>query len=127
MSSTRFTFAENTINNSLKASRAKFLGSDGLFYSISPCKPCSLKNPFATITSLSELYFRFIKIILSVQTKQVKCSIMDPDIKIGKSYKSKVKNFDFGVITENNMVFFVVSMKAKNKLDTPYSFRVFNV
>ena len=36
--------------------RAKFLGSDGLCF-ISICKFGSFKNPFATITSLSELYF----------------------------------------------------------------------
>ena len=31
----------------------------------------SFKNPFATITSLSELYFRFRRFILLVQTKKV--------------------------------------------------------
>ena len=35
------------------------------------CKFGSLKNPFATITSLSELYFRFRRFILLVQTKKV--------------------------------------------------------
>ena len=35
------------------------------------CKFGSLKNPFARITSLSELYFRFRRFILLVQTKKV--------------------------------------------------------
>ena len=51
--------------------RAKFLGSDGLLCFISKCKFGSFKNPFATITSLSELYFRFRRFILFVQTKKV--------------------------------------------------------
>ena len=38
-----------------KISRAKFLGNDGLFCFISRCKFGTFKNPFATITSLSEL------------------------------------------------------------------------
>ena len=51
--------------------RAKFLGSDGLFCFISICKFGSFKNPFATITSLSELYFRIRRFILLVQMKKV--------------------------------------------------------
>ena len=35
------------------------------------CKFGSFKNPFVMITSLSELYFRFRRIILLVQTKKV--------------------------------------------------------
>ena len=35
------------------------------------CKFGRFKNPFATITSLSELYFRFRRFILLVQTKKV--------------------------------------------------------
>ena len=50
---------------------AKLLGSDRLFCFSSKCKFGSFKNPFATITSLSELYSRFIRIILLVQTKKV--------------------------------------------------------
>ena len=50
--------------------RAKFLGSDGLLYFISICKFCCLKNSFGTITSLSELYFRFWRFILLVQMKK---------------------------------------------------------
>ena len=42
---------------------------DSCFISI--CKFGSFKNPFATITSLSELYFRFRRFILLVQTKKV--------------------------------------------------------
>ena len=59
---------ENTISNSPKILRAKFLGSDGLFCFSGICKFGSFKNPFATITSLSELYFRFRRFILLVQT-----------------------------------------------------------
>ena len=47
-----------------------FWVSDRLFLFISICKFGSFKNPFATITSLSELYFRF-RFILLVQTKKV--------------------------------------------------------
>ena len=60
-----------TISNSPKVSRAKFLGSDGLFCFSSICKFGIFKNPFATITNLSELYFRFRRFILLVQTKKV--------------------------------------------------------
>ena len=51
--------------------RAKFLGSDELFCFSSICKFGSFKNPFATITSLSELYFTFRRFILLVQTKKM--------------------------------------------------------
>ena len=51
--------------------RAKFLGSNGLFCFISICKFDSFKNPFATITSLPELYFRFRRFILLIQIKKV--------------------------------------------------------
>ena len=40
-------------------------------YFIRICKFGSFKNPFAMITSLSELYFRFRRFILLVQTKRV--------------------------------------------------------
>ena len=50
------TFVENTINNSPKVPRAKFVESDELFCFISICKFGSFKNSFARITSLSELY-----------------------------------------------------------------------
>ena len=65
----RFTFVKNTISNLPEAMRAKFLGSNGLFCFTSISKFGSFKNPFATITSLSELYFRFRRCILLVQTK----------------------------------------------------------
>ena len=62
-------FFENTISNSHKVPRTKFLGIDGLYCSvISICKFGSFKNPF---TSLSERYFRFRRIILLVQTKKL--------------------------------------------------------
>ena len=54
-----------------KVPRAKFLESDGLFCVISICKFGSFRNPFAMVTSLSELYFRFRRFILLVQAKLV--------------------------------------------------------
>ena len=57
--------------NSPKVPRAKFLGSNGLFCFISICKLGSFKNPFATITSLSELYLRIRRFFSLVQTKKV--------------------------------------------------------
>ena len=67
----RFIFVENTISNSPKVMRAKFLGSNRLFCFISICKFGSFKNPFATITSLSELCFSIRRIILLVHMKKV--------------------------------------------------------
>ena len=67
----RFTFVENTISNLRKVTRAKFLGSNGLFCFISICKFGSFKNPVAMITRLSELYFRIRRFILLMQTKKV--------------------------------------------------------
>ena len=60
------TFVENTIRNSSNVLRVKFLESDGLFCFSSKCKFGSFKEPFATITSLPELYFRFRRFILLV-------------------------------------------------------------
>ena len=54
-----------------KVLRAKFLEIDELFCFISICKFGSSKNPLATIIRLSELYFRFRRFILLVQTKKV--------------------------------------------------------
>ena len=67
----RFTFVENTISKSPKFPRAKFLRSNWLFCFISMCKFGSFKNPFATITSQSELYFRIRRFILLVQMRKV--------------------------------------------------------
>ena len=66
-----FTFVENTISNLPKVPKANFLGSHGLFFFISICKFGSFKNPFATITSLSELYFRIGRFILLIQTTKM--------------------------------------------------------
>ena len=66
----RFTYVENTIDNMPKVPRTKFLESDGLFSFISICKFGCFKNPFATITSLFEFYFRLRRFILLVQTKK---------------------------------------------------------
>ena len=51
--------------------RAKFLGSNGLFSFIIICKFGSFNNRFATITSLSELYLRIIRFFSLVQTKKL--------------------------------------------------------
>ena len=67
----RFTLIENTIGNLPELRRAKFLGSNGLFSFISICKFGSFKNPFATITSLSELYPRIRRFFSLVQTKKM--------------------------------------------------------
>ena len=64
------TFVGSTTGNLPKVARAKFLENDELFSFISICKFGSFKNPFAMITSLSELYFRFRRCILLVQTKK---------------------------------------------------------
>ena len=66
-----FIFVGNTISNPSKVLRAKFLGTDGLFCFSKVCKFGSFKNPFAMITSLSELYFRFRRFIMLVQMKKV--------------------------------------------------------
>ena len=67
----RFTFVQNTITNTSKVARAKFLESDRLVFFISICKFGSLKNAFAIITGLSKLHFRFRRFILLVQTEKV--------------------------------------------------------
>ena len=57
--------------NSPKFLRAKLLENDGLFCFIRIFKIGSFKNPFAIITSLPQLYFRFRTFILLVQMKKV--------------------------------------------------------
>ena len=64
-------FFENIIGSSPEIQRVKFLGNDRLVYIFSIFKFGSFKNPFRTITILSELYFRFKIFILQVQTKKV--------------------------------------------------------
>ena len=66
----RLTFVENTLGNLPKVPRVKFLRSDGFLF-ISICMFGSFKNPFAMITSLFELFFRFRRFILLVQTEKV--------------------------------------------------------
>ena len=63
--SSRLGFLEKFSANKLALSGAE----DNCFISI--CKFGSFKNPFTTITNLSELYFRIRRFILLVQTKQV--------------------------------------------------------
>ena len=67
----RFNFDENTISNSPKVPRAKFLGSDRIFCFSSICTFGSIKNSFATITSLSDTFFRFRRFVLLVQTEKL--------------------------------------------------------
>ena len=67
----RITFVENTISNSPKVLRTKFLESDGFFCFNRMCKFGSLKNTLTAITILSELYFRLRRFILLVQTKEM--------------------------------------------------------
>ena len=66
----RFIF-ENTICNFLKVWKTIFVVSDGLFCFISICKSGSSEKSFAKITSLSELFFRFRRFILLVQSTKV--------------------------------------------------------
>ena len=54
-----------------KSQEPKFLEGNRLFCFISICKFVSSKNPFATITSLSELCFTIRRFILLVQMKKV--------------------------------------------------------
>ena len=54
-----------------KVMRTKFLGSDGLFCFSSIFKFGSFRNTFVMNTSLPELYFRFRRSILLVQSKKV--------------------------------------------------------
>ena len=70
----RLTFLDNTIRNSPKFLRTKFLGRDRTFCFISTRKFGSFKNPenpFTPITSLSEIHFRCTRFILFVQTKVI--------------------------------------------------------
>ena len=60
----KFTFVENTVSNSPKLPRATFPGGDGLFWFSNICKSDKINNPFARVTILSEIYFRFRKFIL---------------------------------------------------------------
>ena len=64
-------FLKNITSNSLNVTGAMFLGKHRLFCSISICKFGSFKDPFAMITSLPELYFRFRRFMLLVKTKSV--------------------------------------------------------
>ena len=67
-----------------KVSKAKSLGNDELFCFISIYKFGSFKNPFAMITSLTELYFRFRRFILLVQMKKmtsINCSSSTSSLK----------------------------------------------
>ena len=56
-----------------ESTRAKFLGNNELFCFISIFKFGSFKNPFATITSLSELYLRIRRFFSLVQGRVVWC------------------------------------------------------
>ena len=63
-------FIENTIRNSPKVPRAQFLEVMDSFVLVAYVSQfCSFKNPFAVITSLFELFFRFRGFILLPQMK----------------------------------------------------------
>ena len=64
----RFTIAENTISILPKFPGLKFQRKGGLFCFISICKFRSFRNPFAMVSSLSELFFKF-RFIPLVKTK----------------------------------------------------------
>ena len=66
-----YTLAANTIINSPKVARAKFLGSDRCCCCISISKFGTFKNPFGIIFSVSDIYFRCWGFILVVQIKQL--------------------------------------------------------
>ena len=61
----------NTNSNSPELTRAKFLGNNGLFCFTTICKFGSIKNPFATITSLSEPDHKIRWFFWLVETKKV--------------------------------------------------------
>ena len=63
----RFAFVENITGNSPKVPKESL----GIFCLISICKFGSFKNPFATIASLSEIYFRFRRFMPLIQTIKV--------------------------------------------------------
>ena len=59
------------ISNSSEVTRAKYLGSNGVFCFISICKFGNFKNPLAMIIRLSEHYLRIRRFFSLVQTKKV--------------------------------------------------------
>ena len=69
--SNRGVIADLPLLRTLLAVHQKFLGRDGLFCFSSTWKFSSFKNPFAMITSLSELYFRFRRFILLLQMEKM--------------------------------------------------------
>ena len=103
----RFIFVGNTISNSSKVPKTKFLGSDGLFSFTSICKFGSFKSPFALITSLSELYFRFRRfILLAAQMKKVISMNYGSSISIWKPWRWVRFDLIFtlkGVYTNSNL------------------------
>ena len=66
----RVGISDFSVTNSPKIPGANFLGREVLFCFISIWTFCSFKNSFATITSLSELYFSVRPFILLVQMKK---------------------------------------------------------
>ena len=69
--------ADLPLLKTLLAIHQKSLGSEGLFCFSSICKFGSFKNPLATITILSEFYFRFRRFILLVQKKVISMNYGD--------------------------------------------------
>ena len=77
-----------------------FLVRDRLFCFISICKFGSFKNPFAMITSLSELYFRSRRFILMVQMKKV----------IFMKYGSSSSSWKPWILVRLDLIFFMMDM-----------------
>ena len=71
LSDSRFAFVRKLLAIRQKVPRAKFLGSYGIYCFSSLCIYGSLKNAFATNSTLSEHKFRFRRFILLVQKKEV--------------------------------------------------------
>ena len=109
----RLNLVEKTICNSLKVPTAKCLGSDWLFCFITRCKSGSFKNPSETITGLSELYFRFRRFLLLVQTKKV----------ISMKYSSSKSNWKSWTWVRFDLIFTrrVIYINSKRKPLTKFT------
>ena len=92
----RFIFAENTIGNSPKVPRTKFLGSDGLFCFLSICKFGSFKNPFSMnyrSSTSSWKQWRWVKIDLILSMRDIYInSNLNPLTKLTSSRNTEFKD-----------------------------------
>ena len=90
-----------------KTTRAKFLGSNKLFCFISISMFDSLKNPFETITSLSELYSRVRRFVQLIQTKEL----------VSLSYGSSTSNWKPWRSMRLNLIFTMMDIIINSILD----------